>query len=316
MKKNFKFVFLSLFVIFIFACNSTKVEQKKAILYRYPDAMLWRIDGFDKRGKSSTVYCLGTIHYGDDRLYPWPECIDEAFNSAKRYYGELSEEDIAALPKEVMTMLMKSGLSLMTNNKNQKPLPEGLTKEEIGYIEKTIPNIKNYYRFEPWVLNTVLSQYGNSGLYFNKGYDSYIMQELQKRKVKYLGMDILQDQLDVICFGSWNFQLQNLKNSLQEIMHPEKQEITMTDLYNAYLAADENKVLEILNQAYETSNPELKEEYKDYIELILNKRNQKWAEKIPELLYAGGTTFIYAGCAHFIGEASAFEYMRKNGTLE
>lgn len=316
MKKNLKFVFLSFFVLFIFACNSTKVEEKKTVLYKYPDAMLWRIDGYDKRGKPATVYCLGTIHYADERLYPWPECIDEAFNSAKRYYGELSGEDINSVSKEVMSMLVKSAIALKTTHKNEKPLPEGLTKKEIEYLEKNVDGLKNYYSFEPWVLNTVLSQFGNSGLYFEKGYDSYIMQELDKRKIKYLGMDDLQDQLDVLNYGSWKFQLHNLKNTLMEIMTPEKIEVDVTDLYNAYLSHDENKVLAVMKKSMELEYAELKEEYTQYVEMMLNARNQKWAKKIPELLNMGGTTFIYAGCAHFIGEASTFEYMRKDGTLE
>ena len=39
---------------------------------------------------------------------------------------------------------------------------------------------------------------------------------------------------------------------------------------------------------------------------LLDDRNKAWSYKIEDYLLQGGTTFIFAGCAHFTGSASVF----------
>jgi uncharacterized protein YbaP (TraB family) len=46
--------------------------------------MFWRITGTDAAGKQATVYIQGTIHLGDDRLYPLSGSVLNAWNSADR----------------------------------------------------------------------------------------------------------------------------------------------------------------------------------------------------------------------------------------
>ena len=56
--------------------------------------------------------------------------------------------------------------------------------------------------------------------------------------------------------------------------------------------------------------------YEEYFDSLLSKRNEDWAVKIADYLEEPGVTFIFAGCAHFVGSESVFAYMNQNGTLE
>ena len=49
---------------------------------------------------------------------------------------------------------------------------------------------------------------------------------------------------------------------------------------------------------------------------LLKDRNIVWADKFEEYLNKGGTSFVFAGLAHFLGEDCVFEQMRIKGILE
>ena len=48
---------------------------------------------------------------------------------------------------------------------------------------------------------------------------------------------------------------------------------------------------------------------------MLTDRHSAWADKIKTWLAEGGSTFIFAGSAHFVGNDSVFFYLKQNGTL-
>jgi uncharacterized protein YbaP (TraB family) len=50
--------------------------------------------------------------------------------------------------------------------------------------------------------------------------------------------------------------------------------------------------------------------------MVYANRNKDWANDITEYLAQGGTTFIFAGTAHWVGNDSVFNYLRKLGTIK
>ena len=53
-----------------------------------------------------------------------------------------------------------------------------------------------------------------------------------------------------------------------------------------------------------------------YYKAIMDDRNSAWAKKIDSWLREGGSSFVFAGCAHFIGDHSVFYYLKENNTIE
>ena len=312
-----------LFSLVIFsACKSVKPsegqgttvpQEKVTTLTKHDGAMLWEINGWSENGEPSTVYLLGTYHAGDQRINGFPECVQTALDSSDRFCCELSKKDWERFPELVNDLTMKSVLTDLSHT-----FIDDLSQEEIILVSRFIDQqtLAQLVCFEPWVLNNYLQQVLilASELDTQKACDIMIMEQLAKRNMSFEGLDKAQTQLDLIAWGDWDTQLVMLRDTLHDLEDLAAAAKEMSDLYEVYLSGDELAFEEAYYKDLEEdalANPV----YEEYIKELLDDRNEAWADKIAGYLEQGGTTFIFAGCAHFTGKASVFEYLKKNGTL-
>ena len=317
MKKLFS-LFVLLLILLAAGCKSVKTDETPGkgegaqtplttTLKKYPGTMLWEIDGFDKEGQPSTVYLLGTYHAGDDRIYPFPECVQTAIDNADRFVCELSKKDWNDMPQLMNDLTMKGFLTDLSHT-----FIDDLSQDEIMLISAFIDQqtLAQLVCFEPWVLNNYLQQVLilASGLDTSKAYDVMIMSDIEKKHMDFEGLDAAQTQLDLIAYGDWNTQLIMLRDTLKDLENLNASAKDMLDLYEVFLAGDEQAFEEAY---YKDLDEELKlyPVYDSYIKALLNDRNEAWAEKIKDYLAQGGTTFVFAGCAHFTGPNSVFTYL-------
>lgn len=310
MKKIVPVFVATLFAFVVLSCASNPTS-KKAVLTQGPERMFWRITGTDAKGLPSTVYIQGTIHVGDDQLYPLADSVNKAFDSATRIAGEISTEGYASLEKETQKRLIQSYLDASGRN-----VLDALSEEQkqalYSVLDKNVAD--QIALFEPWALNTTASAYTyfKSGLSTDKAIDVYFINRAAGRTM--LGLDTLDTQFKAMQFGTYDEQLVMLKDTLDTIANPTDLNTMTDELYKAYLAGDVQKVSKIM---YESDEKDIKknELYKRYNEVLITNRNISWADTIKGWLSEGGTTFIFAGCAHFVGDNSVFVYLKKNGTL-
>ena len=305
-----------LFSLIVFsACKSTKPsttgqgseERKITTVKKLDGAMLWQIDGWTDEGESSTVYLLGTYHAGDERISGFPECVQTALDASDRFCCELSKNDWERFPDLVNELTMQSVLTDLSHT-----FVDDLTQDEIKLISTFIDNqtLAQLICFEPWVLNNYLQSVLilASGLDTTKAYDIMIMNELNKKGTDFDGLDEAQVQLDLTAWGDWDTQLIMLRDTLRDLSDLKTSVQEISDLYEIFLTGD----ADAFEQAY---YKDLEEEiqaqpvYKEYIKELLADRNQIWANKIQNYIKMGGTTFIFAGTAHFTGPDSVFEYL-------
>ncbi len=306
-----------LFSLVIFsACKSVKpsegqgtaVPQKKVTtLTKHDGAMLWEINGWSENGEPSTVYLLGTYHAGDQRINGFPECVQTALDSSDRFCCELSKKDWERFPELVNDLTMKSVLTDLSHT-----FIDDLSQDEIVLISTFVDNqtLAQLICFEPWVLNNYLQSvliFG-SGLDTTKAYDIMIMDELNKKDADFDGLDEAQVQLDLTAYGDWNTQLIMLRDTLRDLRDLKKSVQEISDLYEIFLTGDADAFEEAY---YKDLEEEISTQpvYKEYIQKLLADRNQIWAQKINDYIKMGGTTFIFAGTAHFTGPDSVFAYL-------
>lgn len=321
--KKFRFgmifvVALVLVSLFTVSCKTTSVAIPET-----EDRMYWKIEGTDSKGNPSTVHLLGTIHVGDERLYPLPEQIMTDFENSDRLVAELSSEDLGRLQGELVKALLASAMRARGKN-----VIDQLSDKEreilFSVLNESIARPLGIY--EPWILTDTVSvfQYSSCGLDSSKGVDQYLMDKAREKGRSWEGLDTLQLQIDVMQFGTYEEQLAVLKSMLTVLEDPTIFNLYINTLYEAYIAGDIEGVLradEVGNDEVEKASgmdkdPEFEEYSKKYDEQLLTKRNRAWADKIKKCLNEGGETFIFAGCLHFIGKDSVFEFLRKNGTLK
>ncbi|MBQ9494607.1 MAG: TraB/GumN family protein [Treponema sp.] len=277
------------------------------------ERMFWRIDGTDKNGNPATVYIQGTIHLGDERLYPLAPTVVDAWVNADRIVGEISTADWAVFETEMSNKMIQSQI-----NADGKNVLHNITSTQrdalFSVLEKEAAEQLAVY--EPWVTIAAIETavYLNSGLSVEKGMDGQFMLLAYQQGKDMDGLDSLETQLDVLQFGNYDEQLVLLKDMLDDIAQPEEINKYTNELYEAYLAGDVQKLTKLM----ESSRKEAEAKntlYAAYYKAIFTERNKAWAEKIKAWIFEGGTTFIFAGCGHFVGDDSVFMYLKKNGAL-
>lgn len=335
-KKLFYFIATTFLIISISSCASTNVNDntdayiKKDVkeakasnnnpdaaqIKKYKDSMFWEINGKDNNGVTSTVYILGTIHVGDDRLYPVPDFIEAAYDNSDRIIGELSTDAWEAM--SVATNKKKNDSEKREAERIKetgKTISDYLTDDEKNFLLKYVKNEDLINRFEPWFLYSELSEIpvSLSGLDSTKSYDMYFIEKSLKNERYIEGLDTLETQLDTISYGDWNTQLAMLKDTINDLLtDSELAGQHILDVYETYIAADEKKLSKIINSNMKNNNAEYAA---DYYNTLFIEKNKDWAGKIENFIKDGGTTFIFASCGHFVGEDSVFNFMADNQTL-
>ena len=325
MIKKFTKVLLGLLVAFsFFSCATTNVaKEEKATITKSDTEMFWTLKGTDKNGEESTLYVLGTFHAGDQRIFPFAEEIDKAWDESNRYASEIATQDYPTImsesekrQKESMARekvrIQETGTTFLDSLSDEQLL---CLIQLFGGGKVGEANVMNFSQFEPWVLLSGISVVPlmSSGLNPALGIDTQLTNRLFSEGKNSIGLDDLNLQLDIMEFGTWEQQLVMLQDSIDEIIEDFPGLIQETlDLYEAYLAAD----ADALSVLMDAENEEATTDYEILLNnMVFTERNMDWAEQFANFLYEGGTTFIFAGCGHFVGPNSVFEHMRENGDL-
>ena len=317
MKKSNLKAILGLFFLatVLISCASTPSASKKApaTLTKTDSRAFWRIDGTDKNGNPSTVYIQGTFHLGDERIFPLSEEVQQAFVNADRHAGEISTQgyvDLAA-----------AGPQLNAPNKDGKLVTDHLTEEEKAFVEYAFgENLAIVNPLEPWQIKTALALliYTNTGLSSEYGLDNSFVATLSQMGKEWDGLDELQVQLDIITFGDYDTQIKMLKDILKVFLdEKESEELTKStvELYESYVN-DDMKTMEKLLTMSNKKDEDSDQLYIDYNHMVFRDRNQEWAQDITNYLEEGGTTFIFAGCGHWLGPDSTFKFLKKMKTIK
>ncbi len=306
--------FIILITVFLFACASnTKSNAQKATLTKTSERMFWQIDGLDANGNPSTVYIQGTIHVGDENLYPISDKVLDKWENADRIVGEISSEGWEQFTLEFQKRMLESYSSA-----NGKLVTDYLENSENELLIEIfgLEAVEQLAAFEPWVLTNSLSAglYEESGLQAEYALDNQFITLAFQSERTMEGLDDLSVQLDILEFGTYDEQIAMLKDTLKSIAEPEESNEYIKALYTAYLE-DDVETLSSLIKAETTEEEENAEFYKDFNKAVYDDRNASWAKEIASYLEQGGTTFIFAGSAHWCGENSVFAYLKKDGIL-
>lgn len=292
-------------VQFAFASPATLTKQNSR--------MFWCINGTDKNGNPSAVYIQGTIHLGDERLYPLSDEVLDAWASADRLVGEISSRDMGRLQSVVQRDMFASYQRASGRN-----LFDYLTEEEkdLLYMVMDGNQAQVYAVFEPWVLNSVITTLAtvDTGFESEAGIDQTLLAMAEREERSVAGLDTLRTQLNILEFGDYDQQLYLLKQSIASLDSESEETQKLDSMYEAYLADDLETLAQILldEMELEENDPDFAAEY---IDAIYAQRNRDWSIKIADWLEEGGVTFIFAGAGHFVGDDSVFVQLRENGTI-
>ncbi len=304
------FFFLSFFVISCASNPHSDIVAQKALLSKESDRMFWKISGTDKKGNPSDVYIQGTVHLGNDRIFPVSENVLNQFNKANRVFAEISSEDMIkamSLTIRVMKESFQRDGRLVTDSLSEKQ-NEVLKK----YTNPVL--LKKFNMFEPWVflMSIETSIFFDYGVDEKHGLDNvfYGLAKEQGREVG--GLDSLETQMNLFRYKDYETQLFLLKDILDNV---DEAIVQFQNLYEAYVHDDIEKMKTIMNEN-EQKDKQKNQLYVEYNKKVLLDRNESWAKQITHFLEEGGSTFIYVGAGHLIEGKTLFDFLREMGTIE
>lgn len=280
--------------------NSQADGEPKAVLIKHPERMFWEI-----KKEDTSIYVLGTIHVADKDFYPLEDKILEAFDKADRRVSELGSK------KEIETLQEKLEIRMLQNFNPKKNLSNFLSEDEINVIKQELgENIAvPLLKFNPWVLTIALNQvlYTKADLDPQNGIDMHLLNRADKKEIE--ALESIDEQLDLLSSGTFEEQLKALKETINELQNTDKTIDWLTKLKKLYLENNTEELKDFIGSLLDMTDGISQD-------ALLKDRNIVWADKFEEYLNKGGTTFVFAGLAHFLGEDSVFEQMRIKGILE
>lgn len=303
-------VFLCVLLILPFlSCCTSLSRGALPSLISHKERMFWEI-----RGPQGSVYILGTISVGSEKLLHFQDKILDVFDSASRLYAELGSEDI----KNFASVLQRRMLHGMLEQENAAPTLSSLSREELEMLRSTLgDDMHTLSRFEPWVMRVALYQalIAHTKLDSGKNIEAFLYQCAGNRKI--LGLDSIQKHLNMLSFGNREEQITLLRALIALGKSPADFKGRLGALVRSYLSNDKTALGRVSTELDALVTKDAAGGlHRRYVAEIAASRRAAWAEEFYRLSLQHGITFVFASAGHFCGPESVFDIMRKRRLLQ
>ena len=285
--------------------------------------LFWKITG---EGLPNTVYLLGTIHFGDNSIYPFSKAMMKAFDESA-YLGveanvyTMSEDEISYIAQIQMIQdggTIRDYISEETYELYKEAAEGfGLSAEVYDYIK-------------PWAASLFIQQAilsnetAANAISASLGMDMFFLTKAVSFYKNIVEIESIKYQLDL--FDSFSKELQEML-LLSVIAPPPAEEgedalsaEEMAELIRAFMAymleairtGDADALTEIIMAEIDYSDPLMAE----YNTKLIDMRNATMAEAIERYLAdeeAEGDFFVAVGAGHTVGETGIVNVLRSKG---
>ncbi len=254
------------------------------------NSLLWKISGNDLAKPS---YLFGTIHLLPEDQYFFTDKMHEALNATEVLALE------ASLDIPISEQIKMAGDMIMPDGKSWK---DYMTEEEYAAVKSAFVDslgmkekkVEKYSKIRPvYVSGVVLSEL----LGKVKMYEQELSSMAKKSKKEIIGLETIQEQMEIVSAMSIEDQIEDLKSSTASMLRD----------YNEMLIAYTSQNLSELEKVGTESEGFDKIEAK-----LLTERNDKWIIAMKGLL-AKQSTFFAVGAMHLVGESGLIAQLKAAG---
>lgn len=253
---------------------------------------------FTVKGKTNTVYLMGSIHIGQDSFYPFSGNIEKAFANTDNIVVEFnpdSEENSG----QIRNMAAYAYLS------NNQTLKDVLTPELYAALKTNLSRygipMGRMERCKPWVAASSLMALKMMSLGYvgESGTEKYFLRKAGAKKIHELESFAEQvelfDSIDGNAFlGLTLLSLSSMENELEELI-------------DGWKSQDMKKLEELTMKGSDDPSQ------KDYFDKFYFIRNLAMTEKIENYLDQNEDYFVIVGSGHLVGEKGILSLLKKAG---
>lgn len=296
---------LSVLIALIFFSSTAIAQNKKD----YTGALLWKVSG---KGLNKPSYILGTHHLAHVSFVDSIPGLKRVMEETEQTVGELLMSDQAAMQAKLQQA------SLMPNDQSYSAI---LSVEEYNQLDEGLKDLFNgqagieqFKQLKPGMISMVysISLYAKIIPGFNpmshEAIDAYVQRIATEKGKSVLGLETVEDQIHAL-FDSEPLDTQaktlacalNIKN--KDFMIKSTKELDK--YYHAM------QLTEMYDLALNNPNDPCKMS-KTYENAINKDRNNKWLEKLPQIMKEK-SSLIAVGALHLVGEEGLLFQLAKKG---
>lgn len=304
MKKLKYFVLLLCFMLVVTGCGHEKeIEKKEEVTPATP--LLLEVT---KKGIDNKLFLFGSIHAGDETLYPLPDYVINAYNESEKVAVEFDlieyQKDISEQTKHLSKFVNPDGNSI------EEYIDEEVYKKAVDILSDaglytSIYDVYNPMMWMSLIENAVIKD-ANLGATF--GIDNHFLELSKKDKKEIVELESAEFQYDLLSSFDIKTQAYLLKQSVDEYDEEVK---SLKELFNLYKKGDKKELESALFVEDENASKELVE----YNDKLITKRNQAMTESLEKVLSddINDDVFCTVGLAHIIGDGGILDLLEQKG---
>ena len=279
------------------------------------------------QGVNNAVYLLGSIHLGDNAIYPFSEAIMSAFDNSANLVVEV---DIAGLNEEDMAYITAMQL---VDYENGETIADYLSEETFELYRSLVEALElpdDLYYIKPWAatlgLTTMLMSAGEAEESAAIGVDMLLLTKAYSMNKNILELESTRAQIEMLASFSDELQERQLLAVLYSAFGggdeaEETEEVNSEELQLAlamFLAAIKAGDEEVFGAMMEASRAIDRDDPLDveYDTAMWANRNIGMAEGIARLLESDtddGNYFVVVGAGHYFGDDSVIVLLTEMG---
>src|SRR4051812_25074899 len=236
--KVFKAVYLQPILLLCLALTSLRAQEAKPAAASHHT--LWKV-----QGKKATVYLLGSVHALQEKDYPLPSVIENAFTNAQIV---AFETDIGELENPATAMKMMSKSQLPEGQRLENVLSPQIYKAFMKHVEDSGAPTIMVERMTPGMAAMTLEIFvlRKTGLTPENGIDKHFYPLAQSAGKEIIPLETVDFQVDLITGLSKEEGELLMKSTLKEIDSIQKD---LSELIKAWREGDADKLQKLMNDA-------------------------------------------------------------------
>jgi len=258
--------------------------------------LLWQV-----KGKTNTVYLLGSLHVMTPDQYPLPDPIEQAYLKSRMIVLEANPDDTAG--PAFQESLIKLGL-FPPGQRLRQHLSSATHTRLRQKVESNGLKMAEFERLRPWLAGVTLGalEFQRLGFSPEYGIDQHFFGRARKDGKKAAFLETADFQISL--FSSLvDAEAETLLRQMLDEMDELKP--LATDMLNAWRTGNDERLYQLVHKGFT--------DYPDLYEKIMLNRNRNWIPDLERLLGADQDVFVVVGAGHLVGPGSVVDLLRKRG---
>lgn len=256
------------------------------------NSLLWKVSG---NGLQKPTYIFGTIHMICEESYIWSDVMQRSFQQTEELCLELDMDDPKLMNEIAMGLLDKDG----------KQLKDYFTAEQYAKVSAYVKSkmgmpIGLFATIKPVGLEMMLTSESMKSCDSPIAYEQKLMEKAAAAHREVIGLETVEDQLNALESMPKDSVISDI---MEMVSGDENQAREYKELVTAYSKQDLTELRRLIQQ--QDGGGMMMED-------LLENRNKKWAEKLPELMKSK-SMFVAVGAGHLPGDGGILNLLRKKG---